>query len=91
MVKLGKKGSIYLYLTAVLGILMLTTVWILIDEGIVDFVFPQTQNYIVNETNSVIGNRTATTIEQMETVWIFYPALVLLGLIIWVFVEVQRR
>ena len=83
--------GLYLYMTIVLGILMITTVWIMLDDGIAGIVFPSTQDYIANKTSSEIGDRTASTLTLMESVWNFFPALTLLGLVMWGFVESQRK
>lgn len=88
---MNKKGNVYIYITIILSLLMIAILYVMLDAGIVDYLFPTTQNYLMNETNSRIGNITSTTITDMQTTWSYLMVVFLIGFVVWGLVEAQRN
>jgi len=81
----------YVYITAIVGVILLVMFWVIFDEGFSDYLFPDTLDKLANDTNnSTIGARAAVTIRNMSYVWIGLPVLILVMIMYWAYTESQK-
>jgi len=80
----------YVWISIVVGVILLTTLWNIFNKGLSEIVFPETKNALQNE-NSTIAEKSYDTLTKLETFWNYFLLLPLFGLVFWGFVKAQKK
>ena len=84
--------SAVIWYSALFGLFMIIVVYNIFAKGLTEEpnLFNETIAYL-EESDSVMGEKSTVTLQIFETVWTYFPLMMLLGVIWWAIVQAQKR
>lgn len=94
---MGSKGSAFVWLAMIIMLIVLSMLYIIVNEGVNaenSSLLPMTESHLTNissGTNNTMADKSKSTIADLRSIWQYFLILPFIVLIMWAFVETARE
>jgi len=89
---IGNKGVAYVWITILVVLFMVAIAYVVFSQVYVGNVWPQAEEYFesLNLTDEQ-SQKVQDTMTTIKNVWIYWPLMLIFGLLLWGIVSAQRK